>query len=196
MYASPRSKPPDCVEIAGWGGDPDWDILERDPRRVEKERLQIRDYTGTRAYLAALYPSKGDLVEVGSSLGFGLEAWRKDGWRVLGVEPDFNCCRHSADRLMLPTTAATLEGANLPSGSADVVVMLHVIEHLPSPVDTLIEIRRVLRPGGMAVIETPRYGGLAHWICGRGSGRSDATATSISTRSQRSEKRANPSASK
>jgi SAM-dependent methyltransferase len=33
--------------------------------------------------------------------------------------------------------------------------MLHVIEHLDSPRQTVNEIHRVLKPGGIAVIETP-----------------------------------------
>lgn len=43
----------------------------------------------------------------------------------------------------------------LDDGLADVVVCHHVLEHVPSPLDTLTEIRRVLRPGGTLLLFVP-----------------------------------------
>ena len=76
MYASPREEA-DCVEIELWQDNPDWDLAEQPSHRYEKERLQIRDYADTRALLARLYPQRGKIVEVGSGLGFQLEASEK-----------------------------------------------------------------------------------------------------------------------
>jgi SAM-dependent methyltransferase len=45
--------------------------------------------------------------------------------------------------------------------------MLHVIEHVPDPVGTLREIRRILKPGGHVVLETPRYDTFMFWLLGR-----------------------------
>jgi SAM-dependent methyltransferase len=41
-----------------------------------------------------------------------------------------------------------------------VVFSLHVIEHLTSPEELLLEARRVLRPGGLLVIATPNSDGI------------------------------------
>jgi SAM-dependent methyltransferase len=166
MYANPRNRI-DYLGIAEWKDDPDWDVAKEHPQRYEKEQLQVRDYIGTRAFLARLYPQRGKLVELGSSMGLQLDAFRKEGWDVLGVDPDRNGCRHAANTLNIPTIAATLEAAGLPDESADVVVMLHVIEHLPDPAQTLGEIHRVLKPGGHLVIETPRYDTLMYKLLGR-----------------------------
>ncbi|MFQ5816678.1 MAG: class I SAM-dependent methyltransferase [Terriglobia bacterium] len=43
----------------------------------------------------------------------------------------------------------------LPPHSADIVICLHVFEHLPRPAFTLGEIRRILQPGGILLAGTP-----------------------------------------
>ncbi len=166
MYASPRLGV-DCEAIGTWEDNPNWDAAKERPQRFEKEQLQVRDYADTREMLARLYPQRGKLVEIGSGMGFQLDAFRKEGWDVLGIDPDRNGCRHAKNKLHIPAIASTLEAAKLPDASVDVVIMLHVIEHLPDPMATLREIHRVLKPQGRLVLETPRYDTLMHKIMGR-----------------------------
>ncbi len=166
MYASPR-KVADHIEIESWPEDPAFDVAVRLPQRFQKEKLQVRDLDRSRRHLNALHPDRGRLLEVGSSAGFTLEAFRADGWSVQGIEPDRNAARHANQVLGIATQSSTLEAAHFPSESFDVVVMLHVIEHVPDPVATLREIWRVLRPGGHLLLETPRYDSLAFRILGR-----------------------------
>ena len=166
MYANPRAAV-DKDLIAEYVDDPDLDLSKWQPQLFEKQTTQIHDYAGTRALLREWHPKRGKLVEVGSSMGLLLKSLRDDGWDVHGVEPDPNACRYATKTFGIPTTAATLEGAKLPSGSADALVMLHVIEHVPSPVETLREVHRVLKPGGTFVLETPRYDTLMFKLLGR-----------------------------
>jgi hypothetical protein len=83
MYASPLVKEPDHVQIVTW--DADFDTIGQNPRRFEKEQLQVRDYAVTRSLLNGLYPQRGKLLEIGSSFGFLLNEFKKDGWEVLGA---------------------------------------------------------------------------------------------------------------
>jgi SAM-dependent methyltransferase len=48
-----------------------------------------------------------------------------------------------------------LEDARLPAASVDTVIMAHTLEHVPDPVATLREVRRVLRAGGALVLWLP-----------------------------------------
>jgi 2-polyprenyl-3-methyl-5-hydroxy-6-metoxy-1,4-benzoquinol methylase len=166
MYASPR-KVADHVEIESWPNDPNWNFARERPQTFEKETLQTRDYAGTRERLNRLYPQRGCLLEVGSSTGSLLQTFRNDGWQVRGVEPDRNAARYATSKLGIETINAILENAEIPNESVDVVVMLHVIEHVPNPVGTLKEIFRILKPGGHLVLETPRYDTLMFKLLGR-----------------------------
>jgi SAM-dependent methyltransferase len=179
MYASPRGKVPDHEEIAQY--DPDFNSLPPGNPREIKERLQVKDYNGTRALLNGLYPQRGTLLEVGCGLGFLLDAFRKDGWKVQGVEPFYRCWLHAAEELGLEVNNTILELADLPDEAFDVVLLNHVIEHLDDPLRTLAEVNRVRKPDGHFVIETPRYDTLAFRMLGRLSGASAATATSTSS---------------
>jgi SAM-dependent methyltransferase len=159
MYSNPRSQPPDCQLIEEY--DPDFLFAHLDSpgvlQRQEKEMLQVRDYKNTRDFLRKHYPQKGKLVEVGSGFGYLLEFFKHDGWDVLGIEPNRGVSRYAQTQLGLDVMPVILETAQLPDASVDVLVMLHVIEHVPDPLATLKEVYRVLKPGGIVVLETPRY---------------------------------------
>lgn len=63
-----------------------------------------------------------------------------------------------------PKVQAVLGGfpealAGLPSASLDVVLLISVLEHLWQPERTLLEIRRLLRPGGTFLINVPSWRG-------------------------------------
>jgi len=160
MYASPRAKLPDQDEIKDY--DPAFTkrVQETSRDRYEKEAFQVRDYDGTRAYLRKAYPDRGRLLEIGCSMGFLLAKFREDGWSVEGIEPNRGYCEFIAEHHGIEASPTILEEAERPANSYDVVVMLHVIEHLPDPLGTMREIFRVLKPGGTLVMETPRYDSL------------------------------------
>jgi SAM-dependent methyltransferase len=104
---------------------------------------------------------------VGCGTGFLLKKFQQGGWDVLGVEPDKGLCEFVQHRQALRAVPTTLEGAGISDASVDVVVMLHVIEHLADPLATMREVFRILKPGGHLVIETPRYDSLAFAVFGR-----------------------------
>lgn len=171
IYASPRAAPVDHELHEMWDAVDAYDGVDTDPGhrarwRLEKERGQVRDFAPTQALLERLHPERGRVVEVGSGLGYLMASLKARGWEVSGIDPARAFPAYTERVHGIETRPATLEQAALPDASVDVVILLHVIEHVPDPVGLLREINRVLRPGGHVVVETPRYDTLMFRLLG------------------------------
>ena len=94
------------------------------------------------------------------------KALRQLGWQTEGVDFDAPAVAN-ARRKGLAVRAGALEDQRYPEASFDLVHMSHVIEHVPDPLATLAEIRRVLRPGGTLVLATPNSRSWGHTKFGR-----------------------------
>ncbi|MGB3512311.1 MAG: class I SAM-dependent methyltransferase [Microcoleaceae cyanobacterium] len=159
MYSNPRQQLEDCESIENY--DPEWILnhlhLPDLQQRIEKERLQVKDYENTKSILNQLYPNRGQVIEVGSGFGYLLKFFQEDGWETIGVEPNVALCRYAESENHIDTVPTILEKANISSSSANLILMMHVIEHVPEPLATLQEVYRILKPGGTFVLETPCY---------------------------------------
>ena len=98
----------------------------------------------------------GCLVDVGSGTGALLEAMSPLADRAIGVESDPVPLRIGRER-GLDVREAPADRLPLPDESVDVLTAFDVLEHLPDDVAAASEFRRVLRPGGAAVISVPAY---------------------------------------
>lgn len=105
-------------------------------------------------------------LDLGCASGKFLSRLREDGWIVQGVEPS-SAAVASARALGLDVHEGTLEEACFPDESFDVVFTWMVLEHVPDPVATLREVRRILKPGGMFVFSVPNFGCWEPWFFGR-----------------------------
>ncbi len=87
---------------------------------------------------------------------------------VIGIDPSLDAVRFCRSRTE-PAAAAcgfvAALGDNLPveTGSADVGLLVEVLEHMEEPLGVLAEIRRALKPGGRLFVTTPNYGPGSLW---------------------------------
>jgi SAM-dependent methyltransferase len=109
-------------------------------------------------WLARHAPPGGDLLEVGSGGGFLSAALQARGWRVTSADCWPAAAAFARER-GVPRALAFDAGVPWPlrDASYDVIVMLDVVEHLPDDALVMKELRRVLRPGGYAVVSVPAY---------------------------------------
>jgi len=108
-------------------------------------------------------PPQGRLLDVGCGAGEGLLFLREMGWQVQGVDFDENAV-NAARKMRLDVQRGSLKEQSFPDGTFDVVNLSHVIEHLPDPIETLAECRRILKRGGKLVLFTPNSSSLGHRI--------------------------------
>jgi SAM-dependent methyltransferase len=112
-------------------------------------------------------PPGATVLEVGCGTGGSLAALRDiGGYEVRGVEPCRRAAEHARRALGLAVETSTLEQAGYPARSFDLVVMKHVLEHVPSPRTTLAEVARVLKPGGTVVLLVPNVASLERYVFG------------------------------
>ena len=113
------------------------------------------------AVIRSARPEGGRLLDVGCATGGFLHLVGLSGsWEICGVEPNADAAHYARDRFGLDVVEGTLRDALFSDAYFDVVTMWEVIEHLHDPRSTLLEIHRVLKPGGMLVISTPN---LSSW---------------------------------
>ncbi len=105
------------------------------------------------------------LLDVGCGSGRVLERHRALGWEVRGIDPGARAVEACHAR-GLPVQQAGLLEADLPSRHFDVILLHHVIEHVPRPLDALRRARELLAPSGEVHVVTPNVGGLGFRLYG------------------------------
>lgn len=109
------------------------------------------------------------LVDIGCGTGAFLRRLQRAGWEgpMQGVEPDEAAAQYARERTGLPVKIRTLETMDADPGSAGVVVMRHVIEHLREPVAALERVGDLLAQRGWLYLATPDAQALAARVFGR-----------------------------
>lgn len=109
---------------------------------------------------------QGRLLEIGFGSGRMLAAMALRGWNVEGVDMD-PLAVGNARRKGLVVHHGTLEQQRFPAEEFDAIVMSHVIEHVPSPLEVIQHCRRLLKPDGVLVLITPNIDSWGHRRYGR-----------------------------
>jgi ubiquinone/menaquinone biosynthesis C-methylase UbiE len=74
---------------------------------------------------------------------------------IVCVEPDERVAKSVADLDRAELIEARIEDTELPGNSFDIVHSCHTLEHLASPGTTLADHWRVLKPGGLLILDVP-----------------------------------------
>ena len=102
----------------------------------------------------------GKLLDVGCSIGLFVNQANLMGFRAEGVELNSACAAYGARTFGVTIHASLPEPAFSAEDAYDVVTLFDVLEHVPDPHRFLVEIRRLLKPDGLLVVQTPNLDSL------------------------------------
>lgn len=144
-------------------------------RAFEEKHRGSRDFIKQRLevylpFLVGLYDLVGcnKALDLGCGRGEWLELLQEHGYQAVGVDIDdamLEACRERGLAVKTHDALAYLQG--LPDESLAVVSAFHLVEHLPfEALQVLVaEAKRVLRPGGLLILETPNPENLTVGAC-------------------------------
>ncbi len=113
------------------------------------------DVAGRMDLIASHHKKPGRALDIGCGEGEFLSALHSRGWNVTGIEPGERAAAKATQKgfpvhasLLTPELVHTL-------GTFDLVILAHVLEHVPRPEQWLGWIRDLLKPGGLFYCEVP-----------------------------------------
>jgi 2-polyprenyl-3-methyl-5-hydroxy-6-metoxy-1,4-benzoquinol methylase len=106
------------------------------------------------------------LLDIGCGRGVFLCELLDRGFEVHGTELSNFVDQPISNRCTIHVTDS-LSSLEFPTHSFDMVILWHVLEHLPNPQETISEISRILSPGGRLAVAVPNYGSLQSRVTGR-----------------------------
>ncbi len=99
----------------------------------------------------------GRVLEVGCAHGGYLSLLQAAGFSVVGTEMSPVVTAFARDNFGVEVRAGPIEAHGFAPASFDVIVLNDVLEHLPSPLETISHCATLLAPDGFFVLQTPEY---------------------------------------
>jgi 2-polyprenyl-3-methyl-5-hydroxy-6-metoxy-1,4-benzoquinol methylase len=120
-----------------------------------------------RHYSDLLAKQDKHLLDIGCGEGDLLSVAKSNGWQITGTEISPEATAKANQLLPNRVLTGELINLTLPNNSYDLITIYHVIEHLLDPIPTIAKIQELLKPGGIAFIETPNIASLGAKIKGK-----------------------------
>ena len=130
---------------------------------LEHDRMQM----GRQLEIACLRSGihgPGRFLDFGCGSGSSVRAAADLGWAAVGIDMDPALVDLGRKELQVDLICGTLPDLNLEGNQFHFCRLRDVIEHLPNPYDVLLDVARLLVPGGIVLIATPNEGALPSQI--------------------------------
>ncbi len=108
----------------------------------------------------------GRLLDVGCGLGHLLKSALDRGYEAVGLDASPAAAEFARSAFGIKPIVGFFPGYEFGSRSFDIVVMNHVLEHLPEVGPPLSEAKRILKPDGVLAIAAPNFDSLMRRIKG------------------------------
>jgi len=103
----------------------------------------------------------GRLLDIGTGSASFPYVARRRGWTVEACEPNRWLCEWARENYQVPVQPGTVFEQQYPSRAFDLVTLWDVVEHTADPRKEVAEANRILKEGGLLVINYPDIGS---WI--------------------------------
>jgi len=109
-------------------------------------------------FIKSVKPS-GHLLDIGCGYGYFLDASRREGYNVHGLDVSEWAAQYAVEKLGLSMTIGKIGDVDFPSPNFDIITMWHSLEHTPNPHMALQKAKSWLKKDGILVIDVPNYEG-------------------------------------
>jgi 2-polyprenyl-3-methyl-5-hydroxy-6-metoxy-1,4-benzoquinol methylase len=100
-------------------------------------------------------------LDIGCGSGALLFYARQDGWQVKGLELSENLAKEVKLKHNIEVTPINFMDLENFEEKYDLVTLRHVLEHIPDSRLAMSKIHKLLKPGGLAVLEFPNIEGMS-----------------------------------
>ena len=138
-----------------------------DPRYLEEQAGRRLTFQRSLAQLQRFRRPPGRLLDVGCYTGAFLRGAADAGWEVCGFELSAWAVGMAKAAGFPNVYGGELRQMPLEPASLDAATLWDVIEHLPAPAETLDDVARFLKPGGLLAISTHLIDSLPARLMGR-----------------------------
>jgi SAM-dependent methyltransferase len=119
-----------------------------------------RDQKQSYAFIKKWVKQKGRLLDIGCGNGYLLYCAREDGWQVTGIELSERLTTALKTRYNLDIiTGDFLNFKARKGGEFDLIVLRHVLEHIPDCRAVMSKLSELIAPQGQILIECPNIDG-------------------------------------
>jgi len=149
---------PSAKELASYYPAEYWYEPDQDTAsKIEESyrRFVLRDHVNFVMRTVENLSQPGLVVDVGCGGGLLLRMLRERGLSVLGLETSHQAANAAWKQNHVAVVCGDLSEGPIERGSASLVTMFHVLEHLREPVSYLRSARDLLVPSGRLVIQVP-----------------------------------------
>ena len=98
-------------------------------------------------------PANNTLLDVGAGGGEFVYLANQLGFQASGIEPNQGYSEFARDTYGVSVVTSMVQ--DLDPGSADIITLFHVLEHIADPIAVMERFWHVLKPGGLLFIEVP-----------------------------------------
>jgi SAM-dependent methyltransferase len=109
----------------------------------------------------------GYLLDIGCGYGYFLDASRRKGYTVHGLDVSEWAAEYAVEKLGLSITIGQIGNVSFPHQNFDIITMWHSLEHTPNPHRALQKAKSWLKHDGILVIDVPNYDGTdarSKWV--------------------------------